>query len=460
MTSVYSSKRRLGTLAAGVAALAGILGAGSASAAGEPTAPVWEGPAYDAAGGSVQITSPLSETTAADGRVTVTGTYAADERVNAVTLVACRPVSETRCGLYLVGPTNGAFAEPWRGSLARIKPSSADGRTGTFSLVLSGLPTTHLRLAAFASTTKSPVGTPSLVDFSVQAPADPSYISVLFGRANWVATGGEGCLNRPSTARTLEQNAIDLSLRGLPAVAQVVTDRVRESERACVENYALETSWSDLARLRMIYGWTATSQSRTYPNLTTLSEAAVVAESAGSLPIFKAHGFDRAWGNFAYPNNKQNPTVQAIVMRYFGFGRIYGDNLNTRASTTTYPYPMVTMSVNGGRCNNSALSCYTMPVANDRRTTSPSAIGRMLKPGPGKWGVVQFYRIVDGTWGQQGQPLAWDCSSADWRDRWTSQPELYCRNSFTEALDLRNKSATAVDPATVALTWGRLPWTS
>ena len=99
-----------------------------------------------------------------------------------------------------------------------------------------------------------------------------------------------------------------------------------------------------------------------------------------------------------------------------------------------------------------------MAVENDRLSTSPYAIAKLLKPGPGKWGVVQFYRIVDGVESSLGMNLAWNCAAPKWEDRWTSQPEIFCRKTLLEALAMRNKSATAVDPATVALAWGRTPW--
>ena len=53
--------------------------------------------------------------------------------------------------------------------------------------------------------------------------------------------------------------------------------------------------------------------------------------------------------------------------------------------------------------------------------------------------------------------IAWDCTSSDWRNRWTSAPEMYCRNSFLEALDGRSATAVNVDAAQVATAWGRNP---
>ena len=124
----------------------------------------------------------------------------------------------------------------------------------------------------------------------------------------------------------------------------------------------------------------------------------------------------------------------------------------------TYPYLVKTISVMGGRCNNRNLACYTMPVKNDRRTAPPARLGQILRPKANEWGVLQFYRIVEGSYGRMGSSdIAWDCTSSDWRNRWTSAPEMYCRNSFLEALDGRSATAVNVDAAQVATAWGRNP---
>lgn len=436
--------RRLALLGAAVIPVSIAAGAAGASGATGPT---------------VTLTTPTAGSTNTDGRVTVTGTYSGPNKVTSVTVSGCRP-DGSRCKDYLLANTNGAFSGKWRGFPARLTPTSSDGKSGTFTVVLSGLPGTRLRISAFASDAVTPRGGSATVNVAVKAPEDPAFISVVFGRASWKAASGEGCTNQPNTARTLEQDAKDMALLGLMGVAQTVTSRVDETERLCPDNFAVEASWVDLARMRDAYGWSLTSQSKTYPDLTKLTTTQVIDETAGTLPIFQAHGHTRAWGSFAYPNNKQNSTVQRIATNYFAFGRKYANDLNSRQNSMVFPYEMRTLSVNGGRCINVNLPCSTMPVVNDRVTTSPNNIGRILKPGPGHWGVVQFYRIVEGVEGKMGQSFAWDCTSSDWRNRWTSQPELYCRNTMIEGLEKRNKSATSVDPAAVAIAWGRKPFGS
>lgn len=161
---------------------------------------------------------------------------------------------------------------------------------------------------------------------------------------------------------------------------------------------------------------------------------------------------------FNYPNNKMDTDANRVVTKNFAFGRIYGTTVNTRAAVLTYPYLVKTVSVMGGRCNNKNLACYTMPVKNNQRTAPPSRLARILNPKANEWGVVQFYRLVEGSFGVMGgKDIAWDCTSSDWRNRWTSHPEIYCRSSFLEAIDGRSKTATNADAAQVAAAWGRTP---
>ena len=56
-----------------------------------------------------------------------------------------------------------------------------------------------------------------------------------------------------------------------------------------------------------------------------------------------------------------------------------------------------------------------------------------------------------------GTALSWDCTSADWRQHYTSRQEVYCYNDFLAIMDgLRDAVTTGVtvtDPATVARAW-------
>jgi len=284
------------------------------------------------------------------------------------------------------------------------------------------------------------------------AQADSAYVTIMFGRTIFAPS----CAPRAGM-RTLFQTADDLRSLGLSAVGGVVVDRIGETERRCVNGVTYPT-WADLTRLRSAYRWTFVSQGMTYSDMTAFTtDDERFQESAATLPVLAERGHRQAWGLFNYPNDKQDAASQAIVTEYFSFGRLYTRTpaVNPRSALTTYPYQLVTLDTLGGQCNNPDLPCYDFPVRSDRRTTPLPEVVKVLRPKPGEYGVVQFYRLVSGKSGTMGQPGAWDCTSPDWRNRWTGQPENYCRNTFLSALRMRNKAAVVTTPDAVAMAWGR-----
>lgn len=334
-------------------------------------------------------------------------------------------------------------------------------RTGARRLVISAA-TTGL-IAGAALTTAQAASASGADAASAPAKAAPAYISLLFGRANWQVAGGRDCSITFPGARTLEQNAQDMKARGVTGTAMVVVGRTVDTGHSCFGGYTLQSSWEDLANLRSKYGWQVTSQGMYYKNMTLMTtDAQRYAESAATLPIFRDHGFTRAWGSFAFANNKMDLPAQKLVSKYFAFLRKYGDGVTRKAKATTFPYIMTTLSINGGQCNNVNLKCYDFPVANDRRATDLNRLKTLMNPAPDTWSVVQAYRFVEGKQGAMPtqptpQVFSWDCTSSDWRNRWTSQPEIYCRNSFLEAIDGRSKTAVNADAVDVAKAWGRTP---
>lgn len=290
-------------------------------------------------------------------------------------------------------------------------------------------------------------------------PPTAGFISIGFGRSQWSVATGTNCNVVPVGARTLEENLIDLKARGISAQGGVVVNRTEATTQSCYQQQILHPSWADLARLRDTYGFTAVSQGMNYADMTKMTtDSQRFQESGATLPILNSKGFTRAWGMFNYPNDKMNADANRVVSQSFAFGRKYGTSINTRAQVMTYPYLVKTISVMGGKCNNKNLACYSMPVKNDKRTAPPSRLAQILRPKANEWGVLQFYRIVEGSYGRMGgRDVAWDCTSSDWRNRWTSAPEMYCRNSFLEALDGRDKTAVPVDAVDVANAWGRNP---
>lgn len=281
--------------------------------------------------------------------------------------------------------------------------------------------------------------------------AQPSFLTITLGRTQWVQTD-RSCQPKPNSV-ALDAVARDLAARDIAAVGNVVVNRISETTRSCWRGYTLHPSWRDLAALRTDFGWSFVSAGQSYRIMTTLTPSEQYAESCGSLSAFTTRGHNRARGLFAYPNNKFTDEIQAnVVSTCFAFGRRYGEG--PTPSTVAFPFYQRSKSVNGGRCNDPQLPCFTINVRNDRRYTSPEYLKALAAPGPGEWATIQWYRFVTGTV-QDGSVFEWDCRSADWRLHWTSDPETYCYRDFLSVVDAIPATVTVTDPLTVAQAWGR-----
>jgi hypothetical protein len=217
---------------------------------------------------------------------------------------------------------------------------------------------------------------------------------------------------------------------------------------------ALWSSWADLAQLRDSYGWQFFP--RASVELTGLSPAEQHAQSCGLLDGLEAHGHLRGWGLFAYQSNQWDATIQEqVIATCFAYGRTYGWGRNYRTQMAS-PWLQSTRSFNGGRCNDGGAPCSGAPVLTTRLYDDPALVVAAMKPNQGMWNAVQFYQFVEGSYANPGDPYtAWDCSSADWGQHWTSRAELYCFSDFLGAVDQIPANVTVTDPATVAEAWGR-----
>lgn len=324
-------------------------------------------------------------------------------------------------------------------------------------------------LLVCAMTVSSAVASPTLADVQLgpkatapspgQALGAPTpggrWVTFLFGRTQWVATDTK-CRPLPG-AVPLDRVAAELAARGKSATAAVVIDRTNETTRQCYGGYTLHASWTDLATLRDVNGWAAISDGITHGDMTKMTPAQQQQESCGSLVPLQGHGHDRAWGLFAYGNNKATNQIQAdVVSKCFAYGRRYvNDSVNVGARMAA-PWFQKTNSVLGGKCNDPSLPCFSMSVPNDRRYWVPSRLAALVAPGDDRWSVLQFYRLVEGT--QTSDPhFRWDCSSGDPARHWTNNGELYCFSDFLAAVDAVPPGVTVTDPATVAQAWGRVP---
>ena len=289
---------------------------------------------------------------------------------------------------------------------------------------------------------------------SARAALTQGYISILFGRTQYASVDGAGCHALPNTI-TLDEAAAAMDARGLTGVGNVIVNRTPTSGISCLNDTVSSHPGWDWLAARAAQGWRFVSASADYADITALGYADQVRESCGSLAAFSSHGLDGAQGMFAYPNNKWTVAIQADpVSACFDYGRQYGPGTNIQSQMRA-PWFASVWSVNGGNCNDVALACYAAGAS--QRYMSPDSIAAAMNVGPGSWLNVQFYRFVTGSYaGAQSQ---WDCTSSDWRQHWSSLPELYCFDDFLHVMDAAqiaaSAGATVTDPHSVAIAWGR-----
>lgn len=290
--------------------------------------------------------------------------------------------------------------------------------------------------------------------------AAPRFLTFLFQRAQVEAT--DGCDPVPG-AVSLFDVAEAFDARGLVGSPAVVTGQTNESSELCWSDIGTYASWDDLARLRDDHGWQAVSTGKEHADITTMTPDRQREESCGTLDTLAAHGHDRAWGLFGYPNNHYTDAIQTdLVSTCFAYGRKYvtptSPAQNKRADTVA-PWYQWSLSVNGGNCNAVGLACYAQ-AGVDRRYMSPTYLKNVMSVAPDEWAVVQMYRFVDGARTDASAANRWDCTDADWTKHWTSKAELYCVDDFLGAVDAfqadpANAGVQTTDPATVAEAWGR-----
>ena len=299
------------------------------------------------------------------------------------------------------------------------------------------------------------VGSPQMVRAQ-----EPGYLTLSFGRTQWVSA--KDCVPLANTI-DLGQVASELRRRGLAGTGNVVIVRTPETGLGCVRGSVLHPGWDRLAALRDGSGWTFVSASATYANIAGLTHQEQHDESCGTLPVLEAHGHDRAWGLFAYPNDTYSLEAQRdVVSTCFAYGRTYDDslplgagNLNVRAEMTA-PWFQRTSSLFGGSCNDPSLPCYS--AAFTRRYGSVTDLRRLVRVGADRWFNLQAYRFVTGARGPLGGAgMRWDCTSPDWRAHWASASELYCWVDYKRILNAIPPEVVVTDPASVAEAWGRVP---
>ena len=293
---------------------------------------------------------------------------------------------------------------------------------------------------------------------SAASASAPGFVSVLFGRTQWVSVttiGGRACTRLPNTV-TLGTALHAMWHRHIRPVGVVIPTRTPKTGIRCA-GFTTYPGWRRLKRWHR-RGMNYVSGG-SHSDVNRMSYEQRIDETCGSLRAFRRHGL-RASGMYAYANNRWSRSAQIDpVKRCFQFGRRYARwRVNVR-STTTSPWFQWTHSVNGGKCNDRSLRCYWSAGAARSHYDSPVRLATMMDQQPNRWFSVQFYRFVTGTY-HGGSKWTWDCRGTDWRRHYTSQWELYCYGDFLRVMDalrrrIRRDGVRNAGPKAVGRAWGR-----
>jgi hypothetical protein len=423
--------------------------------AGAMVAPTTGLAAAGATSPTVVITTPgPDQLFYSPGTVTVTGT-------------ASDPVGVLSVGVYARESVSAQWLEA-NGTLGTklytfsAALGGADQTTTTWSLTLPSVPSGDYHLSATVKGASGHTASSSVEfgDGPLPTTASPGYLTLLFGRTQWVATSPQ------CTALAGQPTLVDIAqtLQSLTpprtGVGDVINARTGPTSEDCV-NYQIYPSWTDLASLQDQYGWTLVSGSEDHQDMTTLTTAQQVAASCGTLTEpggLYAHGATQAWGMFAYPDNNRTTAIQSnVVSQCFAFGRTYAGGRNVEQDMKA-PWFQRSNSFLGGACNEPSGCPGSTVVRNQLGQPvyyeSPVMLDNLMDVAGGEWVVVQMYKLVQGE-NLTGSPT-WDCNGS-WQQHWTSMTELYCENDFMAAVEQIPANVLTVDPATVAEAWDSNP---
>jgi hypothetical protein len=339
----------------------------------------------------------------------------------------------------------------------------------TWSATLASLPSGDYDLYV-QSMNKSGVAAKATVEFGdgpAPTSSSPGYLTLLFGRAQWVAASPT-CVPVPGqpTLMTIAQGlAAAQPSTPRSGVADVVTEWAGAYSEMCV-HHAPYASWQDLDAMQDTYSWSMVSQGETHADMTTLTTAQQVTESCGSLTDpegLYAHEAADAWGMFSYANSKLNTTIQTTVVdNCFAFGRTYRGGRNVRSAMLANNFQQ-TNSILGGTCNAWPCAGESTQTRNQKGVViyyqPPISLVNLMNVAGDEWVVVQMYKLVTGTCALTTKTcggLAWNCTGA-WQTHWTSKPELYCYDDYMAAVATIPANVLTVDPAFVAEAWNSNP---
>ena len=217
-------------------------------------------------------------------------------------------------------------------------------------------------------------------------------------------------------------------------------------------------SWAAMQSLQAGYGWRFISASRTRVRVwTKLTPAQINAETCGSRDTIESHGLLGAAGQYNWPNNVIDLTVQQQYIRQcFAFGRQYGSGVTTLAWSQANSGLQLTRGIHGGHCTDTTQPCSAGIAA--AYMTPNKVISKIKALQPGQWLSIQSYVLVTGTNPAYAtNKNRWDCTSANTARHWTNDVERYCWVDFQAILAAIPATMQVNAPDAVAAVWGMPP---
>lgn len=217
-------------------------------------------------------------------------------------------------------------------------------------------------------------------------------------------------------------------------------------------------SWADMTNLQTAYGWRFVSASQDrIRDWSALTPDQLDAEICGSRDDILAHGLLGAAGQFDWPDNVIDLTVQQqYVEQCYSFGREYGSGITTLAWSQANSGLQLTRGIHGGHCTDATQPCSQG--ISTAYLTPGTIIAKIKALKPGQWLSLQSYVLVTGTNPTYAtNPTRWNCTSSNPAHHWTNDVERYCWVDFQAILAAIPSTVQVNAPDAVATSWGMTP---
>lgn len=276
-----------------------------------------------------------------------------------------------------------------------------------------------------------------------------SYLTVSFGRAQvGVVPGAKQC-NTAAVPVSMDTDVLPyLAGKGIAPTMVTQLSLVGDVVNKCQATIKYAT-WQQLQAWQLTYNISAVSAGDAIANYSGLTDAQVLQHSCGTLQTFTDHGFD-ASSMFASPSSSATAHQLTLFDSCFGLVRVYNNLKTTPLAKVPAPFKVFTYSLTGGRCADTTAPCGQMTIKNSRVYPDPDQLVAQFNATPDNaWLNFQAYRFVTGT------GPGWDCSSADWQEHWTAQPEAFCWSDYQHIIDGLRPDFVSTSPAAIAGMVGR-----